>query len=520
MTPTTLKVLVVDASPSDAELTIDTLSRGGFQIDWRRVDSASDMAAALRSSWDVILSESWVPEFSGFDALSLARSADPDTPFIIVARNVDPELEVEILRAGARDCVAKTRLFRLVPAIDRELRDAHDRRAWRRADLELRQMSRVVEQIPSVVMITDTAGTIEYVNSRFTELSGYPPEDVVGRNARLLKSGATPTEEYRRLWEEIGAGNDWRGTFHQRRRDGSTYEEEATIRPVRDASGRVTRYLKVGEDVTARHLRERQVRQAQKMEAVGRLAGGIAHDFNNLLTVISGFTELAITGLETDDPLYDELQQVAMAAERGASLTRQLLAFSRRRDTRPEPVVLASVVRQAEPMVRRLAGERVATEVRTAGDDVGTILAEPGEIERILKNLVLNAVDAMPGGGTLTIATSVRSIAAESGSHLPVAPGTYAVLSVSDTGNGMSPDTLVRIFEPFFTTGRTGKESGLGLSTAYAIVSRLGGAIDVDSEEGKGSRFDVLLPLTAENEVGKREKGHETKENEEDPRQG
>ncbi|MGC4083376.1 MAG: response regulator [Vicinamibacterales bacterium] len=494
-----LKVLVVDDSDVDAELTIRELTRGGFDVRWRRVDAAVPMAAALRDeTWDVVLSDFRMPQFSGLEALSLVHATGRDLPFILVSGAVGPDLAVEIMRAGAHDYVSKERLFRLAPAVDRELREAQTRRAHRHAELELRKMALVVEQIPSVVVITDLDANIEDVNPRFTELTGYTADEVRGRNPRLLKSGFMRREHYEELWQTVRSGHEWRGTFHQKRKDGTTYEEEAVIRPMRDADGRITHYLKVGEDVTARRALEQQFRQAQKMEAIGRLAGGVAHDFNNLLTVISGFTDMAISGLAPGDPLRGDLEQVALAGERGAALTRQLLAFSRKQALEPVPFVLGKVVREAESMVRRLVGEDVAIDIRASDADAGTILAEPGQIEQVLMNLVVNARDAMPTGGRLTITTSSLVFDHESAAqHVRIASGPYSLLSIADTGHGMTAETMSKIFEPFFTTKGLGKGSGLGLSTVYGIVTQLGGTIEVYSEPNRGARFDVYLPVSA-----------------------
>ncbi len=493
-----LKALVADDSAVDAELTVRELEGVGFEVEWRRVDTAIEMAAALKAEpWDVVLADFKMPDFTGLEALALVHACDPDLPFILVSGAVGEDLAAEIMRAGAHDYVAKDRLFRLAPAVRRELREARNRRAHRRAEFELRKMALVVEQIPSVVVITDLEGLIEYVNARFTELTGYTLEEVAGQNPRILKSGFTKAEHYKALWDAVRSGHEWHGRFHQRRKDGTTYEEEATIGPMRDEQGRTTHYLKVGEDVTARHILEQQFRQAQKMEAVGRLAGGIAHDFNNLLTVISGFTEMAMSGLDASNPLRRDLEQVAIAGERGAALTRQLLAFSRKQTLEPQSFVLSKVVREAESMVRRLVGEDVTLDLRAADNDAGSILAEPGQIEQVLMNLVVNARDAMPTGGRLTISTaSLQLDAASAAQHVGTEPGLYTMLSIADTGDGMTPEVLSKIFEPFFTTKGSGKGSGLGLSTVYGIVSQLGGTIEVVSTHGQGSRFDVYLPAT------------------------
>ena len=493
-----LRVLVADDSAVDAELTVRELTRAGFDVEWIRVEQATAFADALQTGvWDLVLSDYRMPQFTGLDALALLQKSGLDLPFILVSGAVGEDVAVEIMRAGAHDYVAKHRLFRLAPAVTRELRDARTRQAHRHTELERRKMAMVIEQIPSVVVITDLAGRIEYVNPRFTELTGYTREEVQGQNPRILKSGATSPERYRELWNLVRSGNEWRGTFHQRRKDASTYEEDAVIRPMRDASGRITHYLKVGEDVTARHTLERQFRQAQKMEAVGRLAGGVAHDFNNLLTVISGFTEMAIASLDPDDPLRADLEQVALAGERGAALTSQLLAFSRKQALEPAPFILARTVREAESMVRRLVGEDITVDLRIDADDSGTILAEPGQLEQILMNVVVNARDAMPTGGRLTISTDLRTVDVEAASqHAGLRVGQYAVLTVTDTGHGMSPETLSKIFEPFYTTKNLGKGSGLGLSTVYGIVTQLGGIIDVHSEPDQGARFDIFLPVS------------------------
>jgi len=494
-----LKALVADDSDVDSELTVRELGRAGFEVSWRRVDTAIDMAAALAAEpWDVVLSDFKMPQFSGLEALALVRDYDCNLPFILVSGAVGEDLAVEIMRAGAHDYVSKDRLFRLAPAVRRELRDAHTRREHRRAELELRKMALVVEQIPSVVVITNLEGKIEYANPRFTELTGYTLAEIVGQTHRILKSGHTKPEQYTLLWDTLRSGHEWHGVFRQRRKDGTTYEEEATIGAMRDEQGRTTHYLKVGEDVTAKHALEQQFRQAQKMEAVGRLAGGVAHDFNNLLTVISGFTEMAMSGLDAKDPLWHDLEQVAIAGDRGAALTRQLLAFSRKQALEPQSFVLSKVVREAESMVRRLVGEDVTIDLRAPDEDASTILAEPGQIEQVLMNLVVNARDAMPTGGRLTIRTSSFQFDAETAAqHVKITPGHYTMLSVADTGHGMTPEVLSEIFEPFFTTKGVGKGSGLGLSTAYGIASQLGGTIEVFTTLEQGSRFDVYLPVTA-----------------------
>ncbi|MFN7917837.1 MAG: GAF domain-containing protein [Vicinamibacterales bacterium] len=358
-----------------------------------------------------------------------------------------------------------------------------------------RTMALVVDQIPTVVVITDLQGNIEYVNPRFTELTGYTLDEVKGRNPRILKSGVTSEDEYERLWRTITSGGRWTGEFHQKRKDGSVYLERAIILPMHDASGPIGKYLKVAEDISERTELEGQLRQAQKMEAVGRLAGGIAHDFNNLLTAIQGFTEFAMQDLPHGSPLRSDLMEVLAASDRAAHLTRQLLAFGRRGSDRPDFVDVAAVSQQAEAMLRRLIGEHITLNVDIANTVCMAVL-EPGQVEQILVNLAVNGRDAMPQGGTLSISVGPVTIDEEfAARHLPLVPGRYVRIEVRDTGVGMDEATRARVFEPFFTTKPIGHGTGLGLSTVYAITRQCRGAIDVVSAPGAGTTFRIWLPV-------------------------
>jgi nitrogen-specific signal transduction histidine kinase/ActR/RegA family two-component response regulator len=253
----------------------------------------------------------------------------------------------------------------------------------------------------------------------------------------------------------------------------------------------------LAEDVTERRALEDQLRQSQKMEAVGRLAGGVAHDFNNLLTVIKGYSELMLDQLQQADPLRGSIEEVKKAADRAAGLTRQLLAFSRKQVLAPRVLDLNSIVTNMERLLQRLIGEDVQLATQLYGE-LGRVKADPGQTEQVIMNLAVNARDAMPKGGKLVITTSNAFLDAASLPRQTVVPGPYVRVDVSDSGVGMTPEVMSRIFEPFFTTKEQGKGTGLGLSTVYGIVQQSGGYVDVQSEIGKGSTFSVYLPRVDE----------------------
>jgi PAS domain S-box-containing protein len=369
----------------------------------------------------------------------------------------------------------------------------------KRVEAEHTRLVTAIEQAAETLMVTDIRGTIEYVNPAFTRITGYSREEVLGQNPRILKSGKQDQVFYQQLWATILRGEIWHGELINRRKEGNLYTEEMNIAPVRDALGEVTHFIATKQDVTEHKQLGQQLIQAQKMEAVGRLAGGVAHDFNNLLTIINGYAALLSEETSTEDPRRARLKEILMAGERAASLTRQLLAFSRRQVLEPRVLNLNSVLADIEKMLRRLIGEDVEL-VSTLKPDVGRVKVDPGQIEQVIMNLALNARDAMPEGGKLLIETSNVEIDEKYvRSHSPMMPGKYVMVAVSDTGCGMDLDTQAHIFEPFFTTKEEGRGTGLGLATVYGIVKQSGGFIWVYSEPGRGSTFKIYLPFIEEN---------------------
>jgi len=360
----------------------------------------------------------------------------------------------------------------------------------KQAEQELRKFSRAIEQSSVSIIITDPKGNIEYVNPKFKNVTGYTLADVLGKNPRFLKSEITPPQVYRDLWRTIRSGHEWHGELCNRKKNGDLIWESTSISPIVGTNGEITHFLAVKEDITAQKKLHEEFRQAQKMEAFGRLAAGVAHDFNNLLTVIVGNAEI----LGLDDRLDDEQQQalaeIGKSAEMATNLTRQLLIFSRRKAMQTREVKVNSVVESIAKLLRRLIPENISLKTILSAEDT-SVLADPSMLEQILMNLTVNSKDAMPNGGAITIHTEAVRISAPAGRQLA---GWFVRLSVNDTGCGIAAGDLKQIFEPFFTTKQVGKGTGLGLATVFGIVQQHKGWIEVKSEVGAGTTFDVYLP--------------------------
>ncbi len=389
-----------------------------------------------------------------------------------------------------------------------------DNTARKIAQDQMRLLSAIAEQNPASVVVTDTQGTIQYVNATFEKVSGYTRQEAIGKNPRILKSGDTPPEVYKALWETITGGGEWKDELHNKRKDGSLYWEFTRIGPIRDAANKITHYLAVKEDITEQKALAAQLRDIQKMETVGRLAGGIAHDFNNLLTVINGYAMMAAESLTADNPLCADIEEISKAGKRAQDLTGQLLAFSRRQPVKPVPTDLGALLAGLDGMLRPLMGEDVEIKI-IADDSLKRINADPGQIEQIVANLAVNARDAMSAKGKILFqATNITLDLTEVKSYPGLMPGEYVKLSVIDTGGGMTEDVKSHLFEPFFTTKPKGKGTGLGLATSYGMIKQMGGHIIVRSELGKGSVFEIFLPAIQETLEAREKDAEKEKEKE------
>ncbi len=359
------------------------------------------------------------------------------------------------------------------------------------------RFAKVFEASPVGITITtlDDARFLD-ANAAFLRMTGFTREEVLGKRALDLGIWADPMDRSRLIGQLTGGGAARNLSASIRTKDGSTREILVSLE--RFAVAGTACVLSLVNDVTESRRLEGQLRQGQKMEAVGRLAGGVAHDFNNLLTVITSYSELLLEDLASGDPKRDDVEQIRKAAQGAAALTRQLLAFSRQQVLEPKVLDLRATVAGTEKLLKRLIGEDIALTTSLA-PDLGAVKADPGQVEQVIMNLAVNARDAMPTGGRLTIeAANVEMDEAYVGEHAPARPGRYVMLALSDTGIGMDEQTKARIFEPFFTTKEVGKGTGLGLATVYGIVKQAGGFIWVYSEPGHGASFKVYLPRVDE----------------------
>ena len=493
-----IRALHLEDDSRDAELVADCLREAGANCETVRVETQADFEEAVRNGdFDVIFSDYTLPAYDGASALAFAKRVRPEIPFILVSGTVGEDAAVSSLLGGAVDYVLKARLSRLFPALQRALSEAENRCARRRAEAALHaseyRYRRLFETTKDGIILLDAStGKIVDANPSLVEMLGHPLDKLVGKTcAEVGFSGDDPTTEAA-LQELTSRGDGHHPGLRLSAAGGRLVEVELVARAYAVDSTNIVQLNM--RDITERRRLEEELRQSQKLEALGRLAGGVAHDFNNLLVVINSYTELAMGSLTRQEPLYDDIEEVHKAGLRAAKLTNQLLAFSRKQQMRPVVCSLNLIVAELERMLHRVIGEHIDLRLRLT-PDLGKVVADPGQIEQVIVNLAVNARDAMEQGGALVIETGNAELGpAYANDRADVTPGSYVRLSVSDAGCGMDALTMARMFEPFFTTKAHDKGTGLGLSTVYGIVKQSGGHIDVESRLGKGTCVNVYLP--------------------------
>jgi PAS domain S-box-containing protein len=488
-TPKKLRVLFLEDDSRDAKLAARQLEQAGFELVADVVALEQEFVAALHANaYDIVLADYRLPGWSGLDALGLLRRQDKDTPFILFTGTVGEETAVECIKEGANDYVLKDRPARLPHAVRRALQDRLMRAERRNAERSRDLLASIVQSSDDAIVGMAMDGSIVSWNRGAEQIYGYPAAEIKGHPiSRLFEPAAG--DELRATLDILRRGDTIeRYESTGIRKEGTPIDISVTMSAIRGE--RITGFSAIIRDITQQKRLQKDFLSAQKMEAVGLLAAGIAHDFNNLLTVVTGYSSLALEQLETNESarLQTELEEIHKAGERAASLTRQLLAFSRKQVMQPTVVNLNDIVSEMERLLHRVIGEDIALTI-TLEPALKPIKADSGQIEQVIMNLAVNARDAMPKGGRLSIETAHSN----SGVAAP-----DVVLNITDTGTGMDARTQARIFEPFFTTKGVGEGTGLGLATVYGIVDQSGGRIAVESEPGRGTTFRICFPAVEE----------------------
>src|SRR5580693_4011382 len=476
--PSLLRVLLVGSQEEDFFLIQEILdrNRGSLPAALDHAGSLDEAKTMLqRGEYGLVLFEHETGDAAATKLLSEFMHTRGALPFILLTEHADEKAVAEIIQAGAWDCLERSQLngANLVRTIRCALSLHTTQQQRQMAEQSLRKLSCAVEQSADAIFITNSEGIVEYVNPAFKTLTGYSQQEVIGKTSAILKSGQQAPVLYRELWETIRSGSDSRNIVVNRKKNGEVYYVDESISAIRDAEGRIANFVSNGRDFTERLRLEAQLLQSQKMDAIGHLAGGIAHDFNNLLTIITSYSELALDSVAPESPAQARIQEILSAARRAADLTRQLLAFSRKQPQALRVAELNPVVSGITKTLRRLIGEDIELHF-VPGEGLGRVRLDPVQIEQILMNLAANARDAMPQGGQCTIQTSNVQVDEQyvdrKGAVIPT--GRYAVLSLTDTGDGIPADHLSHVFEPFYTTKPSGKGTGLGLATVYGIVKQ------------------------------------------------
>jgi PAS domain S-box-containing protein len=493
------RILLVEDNPGDARLIQMMLHKSeGEEFSVERADRLSAAIEFLqRVKFDAVLLDLSLPDSRGLETVKTVLREFPQIPVIVLTGGDDDELAHQAVREGAQDYLTKRNL----PSgtLNRALRHAIERTRFRMRMRESEELFKLItENAGDLIAVLDPSGERLYNSPSYQRILGYTPEELKGTSPfdqihpddrELLRNSVEKACRF---------GSDGQIVYRTLHKDGTWRFIESMRTAIRNDKGEVSRLVSIGRDITERRALEEQFMQSQKMEAVGRLSGGIAHDFNNLLGVVIGYAEFLVENLEHNEPLRSSSYEILVAGKRAASLTQQLLAFSRQQVLDPKVLDLNAVVSDVDKLLRRVIGEDIQLETRLDALP-GSVKADQSQMEQVLVNLAVNARDAMQRGGKLTIRTGNIEMHEDFVQHrYPVRPGPYVSLTVADTGTGMDAATRERAFEPFFTTKEQGKGTGLGLSTVYGVVKQSGGYIDIESAPGKGTTFKIYLPLTAE----------------------
>jgi two-component system, cell cycle sensor histidine kinase and response regulator CckA len=498
-----LWVLVVDDDADDLDLCLRSLKKSGILFQADTVSTKKEFTQKLRDQpVDVVLSDYSMKGWNGMEALAILKEVRPEVPMILLTGTLGDEIAVECIKSGVSDYVLKNQLARLPVA----LRRAQEEKSLREAEIiavkalresEARYRGLVSNAMFGIFWVQEPQGELIDVNPALVKMLGYDSqEDLLRlRFTRPLYRNPEDQEKIVTEYMESGRGDS---TVDWKRKDGSVITIRTVARRTTEPAGNSECAEVIVENVTERLALEKQLVQAQKFEGIGQLAGGIAHDFNNMIGAILGWADIGIEETQEGTRLRRHFEKVRLQGERAAALTKQLLAFARRQILEPRNIDLNQAVVETVSLLEKVIGSNIELKA-TLAPELSVVRADPTQVDQVLMNLCINARDAMPKGGSLAIETCNKTIDAQFCAVQPQAhPGHYVLLSVTDTGSGMDAATLDRIFEPFFTTKEVGKGTGLGLATVYGIVHQHGGFVNVSSELGVGTSFQIYLPVSTE----------------------
>jgi len=370
----------------------------------------------------------------------------------------------------------------------------------KQSEKQLKLLSAAIEQADESIVITDTEASIQYVNPAFEKITGYSITEAIGQNPRILQSGTNDALIYRTMWDKLSSGQTWKGHFVNKKKDGTLYDEDANISPIRNTENEIINYVAVKRDITKELRKEEQLRQAQKMESIGTLAGGIAHDFNNILGTIMGYTELSVDEVDKDSNVRSSLLEILNATNRAKDLVQQILSFSRQTTQQKKPIKIVPIVKETIKFIRATIPTTIDIHYNI-GIENDIVIADPTQIHQVLMNLCTNAGHAMEEkGGELNISITETNYDFQIDQQLEQNSRSYIKITVSDTGHGIGKEILEKIFNPYFTTKKKGQGTGLGLAVVHGIVKDHGGIITVNSKKGERTNFEVFLPLSAKKE--------------------
>jgi PAS domain S-box-containing protein len=524
-------ILVIDDDPKNMDIVSDYLSDFDYTI-LVAEDGESGIARAEYARPDLILLDVMMPGIDGFETCRRLkhRECTKDIPVIFMTALAETEHKVKGFAAGAVDYITKPfqreevlarvcvhlrirelttnlqeakgslemRVVERTAELAQTIDALHDEIIQRKqAEEERVRLSRAIEQAAEAVFMSDTQSLITYVNPAFERTTGYSRDEIIGKHTSILESENLDQEYYHQIRETLNRDNGWSGRITIRKKDGSDFEADTTLSSVVDAKGAIINYVSILRDVTLELKLERELRQSQKMEAIGTLAGGIAHDFNNILTAIIGYTDMAQRKLSPSDAIARDLERVQDASSRAKELVSRILTFSRQSDQKWKPLQLTAIIDEVMKLLRSTLPTTIEIQQEIATVPNGdTVLADPTQIHQVLMNLGTNAAYAMrTDGGVLRVSLlNIDADAELTAFHPDIKPGPYVRLVVSDTGHGMENSVRERIFDPYFTTKKAGEGTGMGLAVVQGIVKSHGGAISVYSEPGQGTAFHIFLP--------------------------